>query len=120
MRMAPVPEHPDIEDNKKSLDRLHVIFQEAAEKCTGPGKPKFQRLSRAFNSLQAAANAGDRTIFAYADIEFKSAMEDVQKFSRTDSETADILFDMSKAITQEEQEATAPPAAKKPKKHWKI
>lgn len=123
MSPSPDPDRPPDPDLK-----IREIFRAAAEKSTGPGKPYFERLNKAVNGYQAAADTGNVVKFQRAEREFKAAMRDVKLFAKTDPETAKILIEVSDAISQisaEEKDKAAappppPPPKKKPVKVWRF
>jgi hypothetical protein len=105
---------------------MREIFRAAAEKSTGLGKPYFERLSKAFNTIQ---DTNDLAEAQRAKRKFVDALEDIQQFAETDPDTAKILLEVSNAISQaaaEEKDKPAiappspPPAKKKPVKVWRF
>jgi hypothetical protein len=120
MNPSPDPAYPNPD---VSLKKLREIFGAAAEKSTGPGKPYFQRLSRAFNAYQEKADTGNVPEFLRAEQAFSTAFADVQRFAKTDPDTAKILLETSLAIKQAAEEENIPvpaPRTRKPGKRWKI
>ncbi len=86
------------------LVRLAAVFRKAAEKSTGPAKPKFVRLSNAFNAMQDLADRGDRLTFEGAKLEFDAAMDDVKRYARTNPSAQRILMELSRDILKIEGE----------------
>lgn len=121
MSPSPDPAHPP--DPDPTQVRMREIFRAAAEKSTGPGKPYFERLSKAFNTIQ---DTNDLAEAQRAKREFVDALEDIQQFAETDPDTAKILLEVSRAIQVPEEKdkpADVPPpvpAKKKPVKVWRF
>ena len=112
MSPAPGPERPD---SNKTLMRQRDIFRTAAENSTGAGKPKFERLSRAFNAMQDTAEAGGGFRFEFARMEFRTAMADVQQFAKIDADTSRVLQELADALDKEEKGGNISPKAADPK-----
>ena len=112
-------------DPDKSLMRMREIFRQAAENSTGAGKPKFQRLSRAFNNMADMAETGSTARFELAQAEFRAAIADVQLLAKTDRDTAITFIALADALDREAKgENEAPPPPPPPKKskgkHWEL
>lgn len=105
----------------ESLQRLSKIFRDAAARSTGDARPKFQRLSKAFDRFSKTIYAREQ-VFNAAKKEYNEAFTDLRNYVQTaDTETQQIFDDMIEKILADPGIKDAPPAADKrpPKKEDK-
>ena len=112
--MSPSPE------SNKTPDLLREIFRTAAENSTGAGKPKFERLSKAFNEVMDCAEAKSSMKYEIAMSEFNAAMADVQVLAKVDPATEKTLFQLYDSISKEQRGEYVPTAKKSTSRRWHI
>jgi hypothetical protein len=87
--------------------QLKQIFANAAAKSTGTARPKFERLSRAFNEMNKASAHGGPW-YDSAEKEFRDAMEDVQVHAERDPAARKVFLEMTDAVKNALKPGTPP------------